>query len=220
VIQAPTAAVVDFEWKDVVIGADLDAIRFAHDNSYFLIKNRLPQHHSYENIEEEWAEKLYRLHDLALVPFTDKSNNIRFFPEDKLIKVFTDHNVFVVRYKNLHVYDDENVEGFSLNRELLHYRVIDWFDCQGLYNLDFDEIVTRDKFVHKIKLFRTRRIDGHQKYLDLLCESYLTGKQLKSFDYSDTMARFKVTDLLEKHGLNRTNMLLWKRDIYPIYKTI
>ena len=92
-------AVVDFEWKSVVIGSDLDAVRFAYDNNYFLIKNRLPYHHSYENIEEEWAEKLYQLYDLALVPFTDKSNNVRVFPEDKLIKVFTDHNIFVVRYK-------------------------------------------------------------------------------------------------------------------------
>ena len=147
------------------------------------------------------------------------SNNIRIFPEDKLIKVFADHNVFVVRYKNLYVYDDENVEGFSLNRELLHYRVIDWFDCQGLYDLSFEEIVTEDRFVHKIKLFKSLRIDGNQRYLDLLCESFLTENQLKSFDYSDTMARFKIIDLLKRRGA-KAKVSLWKRDIYPIYTTI
>ena len=213
-------AAVDFEWEDVVIGTDLDAVRFAYDNNYFLIKNRTPHHHSYESIEETWAEKIYQLYDQALIPFTDKSNKIRIFPEEKLIKVFTDHNVFVIKYENLHVLDDENVEGFSLNRELLHYRVVDWFDCQGLYNLDFDEITTDDKFVNKIKLFKTRRIDGDQKYLDLLCESFLTDKQLKSFEYSDTMARFKATDILKKRGVAKLSMSLWKRDIYPIYKTI
>jgi len=212
-------AVVDFEWEDVVIGASLDAVRFAHDNNYFLIKNHKPYHHSYEGVEKEWADKLYQLYDLALVPFTNKSNNIRIFPEDKLIKVFADHNVFVVRYKNLYVYDDENVEGFSLNRELLHYRVIDWFDCQGLYDLSFEEIVTEDRFVHKIKLFKSLRIDGNQRYLDLLCESFLTENQLKSFDYSDTMARFKIIDLLKRRGA-KAKVSLWKRDIYPIYTTI
>ena len=210
-------AAADYEWGTVVIGADLDAVRFAHDNKYFLIKNRLPHHHSYEGAEEEWAEKLYRLHDLALVPFTNKSNNIRVFPEDKLMKVFTDHNVYVVRYKNLHVYDDENVEGLSLKRELLHYRVIDWFDCQGLYDLGFDEIITGDNFVNKVKLFKTRRIDGNQRYLDLLCESFLTDSQLKSFDYSDTMARFKILDIFAKREI-KVKMSLWKRDIYPVYK--
>ena len=151
---------VDFNWSNVVIGSDLDAVQYAYSNKYFLIKNRAPYHHSYEEIEEEWAEKIYQLYDLALIPFTNESNNIRVIPEEKLIKIFTDRNVFVVQYTNLHVFDDENVEGFSLNRELLHYRVIDWFDCQGLYNLDFEEIITKDKFVNKIKFFKSRRIDG------------------------------------------------------------
>ena len=128
--------------------------------------------------------------------------------------------MYTVRYEKLHLYDDENVEGASLDRELLHYRVIDWFDCQGLYDLDFYEITTDDKFVNIIKLFKSRRIDGNQKYLDLLCESFLTDKRLKSFDYSNTMARFKVVDLLKKHGVTDPRMVHWKRDTYPIYKTI
>jgi hypothetical protein len=214
------AAAVDFEWGDVVIGADLDAIRFAYDNKRPLIKNRLPHHHSYEDIEQEWAEKIYQLYEMALVPFADKSNNIRVFPEEKILKVFTDRSVYIVKYDNLHLYDDENVEGASLDRELLYYRVVDWFDCQGLYDLDFDEVTTDDKFVNIIKLFKTRRIDGNQKYLDLLCESFLTDNQLKSFDYGDTMARFKVADLLKKRGVTKPRLSLWKRDIYPIYKTI
>ena len=75
-----------------------------------------------------------------------------------------------------------------------------------------------DKFVNIIKLFKPRRIDGNQKYLDLLCESFLTESELKSFDYSDTMARFKTTELLEKRGIKKVKMFLWKRDIYPVYE--
>jgi len=209
---------VDYEWGAVVIGADLDAVRFAHGNKHCLIKNRLPHHHSYEGVEEEWAEKLYQLYDMALVPFADKVNNLRVNPEEKLLKVFTDHNTYTVRYGELYLYDDENVEGVSLNRTLLYYRVIDWFDCQGLYDLDFDEIVTEDKFVHKIKLFKSRRIDGNQKYSDLLCESFLTDSQLKNFDYSDTMARFKVVDMLKTRAVDNLRMSLWKRDVFPVYK--
>ena len=211
-------AVADYEWGSVVVGADLDAVRFAYDNKCLLIKNRPPYHHSYEDTEQEWAEKIYQLYEMALVPFADKSNNIRVYPEEKILKVFTDRNVYTVRYEKLHMYDDENVEGAPLDRELLHYRVIDWFDCQGLYDLDFDEITTEDKFVNKIKLFKTRRIDGNQKYLDLLCESFLTDKQLKNFDFGDTMARFKVMDILKKRGIDNPRMSLWKRDVFPVYK--
>ena len=211
-------AAVDYEWGSVVVGADLDAVRFSYDNKYILIKNRPPHHHSYEDAEQEWAEKVYHLYEMALVPFTDKSNNLRIFPEEKILKVFTDRNVYTARYEKIHLYDDENVEGASLERELLYYRVVDWFDCQGLYDLGFDEIATDDKFVNIIKLFKTRRMDGNQKYLDLLCESFLTDSQLKIFDYSDTMARFKVIDLLKKKGIINPRMSLWKRDVYPVYK--
>ena len=208
----------DFKWKNVVIGADLDAIEFAHDNNFFLIKNRPPHHHSYENTENIWAEKSYELYNLGLAPFVDKASSIRITPEEKLIKIITHKGAFTVQYEELHLFDTENVSGVSLKREVVHYRVIDWFDCKGLYDLDFDEITTEDQFVNKIKLFKTLRIDGDQKYLDLLCESFLTEDQLKSFDYSDTMARFKVADLLKKHGIDKAQVVLWKRDVYPIYK--
>jgi len=84
--------------------------------------------------------------------------------------------------------------------------------------LSYDTIHTQDKFVNNIKLFKSRRIDGNQKYLDLLSESFLTAKQLKSFDYSDTMAKFKIFDLFKKRGIENLRMTLWKRDIYPVYK--
>ena len=210
----------DFKWKNVVIGADLDAIEFAHDNNFFLIKNRSPHHHSYENAENIWAEKSYELFNLGLAPFADKVSSIRITPEEKLIKIITHKGAFTVQYEELHLFDTENVSGVSLKREIVNYRVIDWFDCKGLYDLDFDEIATEDQFVNKIKLFKTLRIDGDQKYLDLLCESFLTEDQLKSFDYSDTMARFKVADLLKKHGIDKVQMVLWKRDVYPIYKCL
>ena len=211
-------AAVDYVWKSVVIGADLDAVRFAYDNKFVLIKNRAPYHHSYEGVEQEWADKTYQLYELALVPFADKINNIRVFPEEKIFKVFTDRNVYAISYTDLYLYDDENVEGAMLDRDFLHYRVIDWFDCQGLCDLGVDEITTEDKFVNKIKFFKSRRIDGRQKYLDLLCESFLTDSQLKSFDFSDTMARFKVIDSLKRLGVDNPRMSLWKRDIYPVYK--
>ena len=208
---------VDFKWKNVVIGADIDAVEFAHDNRFFLIKNRQPYHHSYEDVEATWAEKSYELYNLGLIPFVDKISNIRLVPEEKLITVVTQRNSFIVQYKKLHLFDTENVVGATLQRNIEHYRVIDWFDCKGLYDLDFDELTTEDKFVSKIKLFKTLRIDGDQKYLDLLCESFLTEDELKSFDYSDTMARFKITDLLQQRLGKEIAMAPWKRDVYPVY---
>jgi len=212
-------AAVSFVWKNVVIGADLDAVEFAHDNSYFLIKNRPPHHHSYEPSEVRWAEKSYELYNKGLCAFTDKATAIRVDPKEKIIKVLTRSSRYLVKYENLYLFDAENVFGVTLKRRLLHYRVIDWFDCRGLYDLKLDEIITGDDFVNKIKFFKTLRIDGDQKYLDLFCESVLTKQQLNNFEYSDTMARLKTISLLKSRGID-ADLVLWKRDVYPIYETI
>lgn len=210
----------DFYWPDVVIGADIDAVEFAHKNNFHLLKNRVPYHHSYEGIEEPWASMCYDLYARGMCPFVDKISKIRVDQDDKTIKVVTGHNTFEICYDNLHVFDSENVGGVENNKELVHYRVVDWFDCKGLYDLSCKQIISDDDFVNKVMFFKSRRIDGNQRYLDLLCESFLTDSQLKSFEYSDTMVRFKVRDMLKKHLNKEIAMSLWKRDIYPVYKCL
>jgi hypothetical protein len=184
------------------------------------LKNRVPYHHSYEGIEEPWASMCYDLYARGMCPFVDKISKIRVDQDDKTIKVVTGHNTFEIRYDNLHVFDSENVGGVKNNKELVHYRVIDWFDCKGLYDLSCKQIISDDDFVNRIKFFKSKRIDGNQRYLDLLCESFLTDSQLKSFEYSDTMARFKIRDMLKKHLNKEIVMSLWKRDIYPVYECL
>ena len=211
-------AVADFFWDNVVIGSDLDAVEFAHDNGYYLIKNRNPHHHSYEAVEAKWAEKSYQLYNHGLCAFTDKVEALRVDPEKKTIKVSTSSASFLIQYRELHLFDTDNVSGISLNRQLAHYRVLDWFDCKGLHSLGDKQVSTGDDFVSRIVFFKTSRIDGNQRYLDLLCESFLTEEQLKNFDYSDTMVRLKAAGILKKYCGKDVEMKLWKRDVYPVYK--
>ena len=208
-------APADFVYEHVVLGAELDAVNFALDNNALLIKTREPHYHSYQPEESEWAEKIYKLGLLGLIPFGDKLVKTRV--EDDILRVICGNNTYIISYEKLHVFDDENVEGFSLDRQTSLYRVVDFFDCRGLYSLDFDEIQTEDSFVSKIKLFKTTRIDGNNKYMDLFCESLLTEQQLKDFDYSDTIARLKIESLLKERGVDKVDMKLWKRSVYPIY---
>ena len=211
---------IDFYWTDVTIGSSLSAVNFACKNRFFLIKNREPCYHSYEGKQEIWAKKIYELYNFGKIPITENVNSVRIISDDRLIKVFTDNSTFVIQYENIHIFDLENVVGSNMVKELLHYRVVDWFDCRGLHNLELDEIDTSSNFVRKVKFFQTCRVDGNQKYLDLLCESFLSEEQLKSFEFSDTMARFKVADLLKDHGASNIKMTLWKRDVYPVYKRL
>jgi len=214
--SATETAPADFVCKYVVLGAELDAVDFALDNNALLIKTREPHYHSYQPEELEWAEKIYKLGLQGLIPFGDKLVKIRV--EDGILRVICGNNTYSTRYEKLHVFDDENVEGLSLDRQTSLYRVVDFFDCRGLFDLDFDEIQTEDDFVNKIKLFKTPRIDGNNRYMDLLCESFLTEEQLNNFDYSDTMVRLKTEHILQKKGIQKLDMKLWKRNVYPIYE--
>ena len=218
---------VDYICDSVVIGNDFNAVQLALKNKSYLFLNSPPCIRSYESkpsghgvLEEAWASLVYKLYQMGLCPFVN-IKNIRVIEDKKNIKVTTDNeNSYCVKYNEVYILDLENVYGTQIMRELVGYRVIDWFDCQGLYDLEFEEIRTDDEFVNLVTFFRSTRIDGNQKYLDLLCESYLTEKQLKSFDFSDTIAKFKIMDLLKKCGYDKVSMSLWKRDVYPIYKTI
>ena len=218
---------VDYTCDSIIIGNDLNAVRLALKNKSCLLLNSSPRIHSYERLpfdegllEEKWASSVHSLYHMGLCPFAN-IKNLRIIEDEKIVKVTTgNENSYRIRYSKIHVLDLENVYGTQLTKTLINYRVVDWFDCQGLYDLEFEEIKTDDEFVNLVTFFKTTRIDGNQKYLDLLCESYLTEKQLKSFDFSDTIAKFKIMDLLKKRGYDKVSMSLWKRDIYPIYKTI
>ena len=83
-------AAVDYEWGNIVIGADLDAVRFAYDNKYVLIKNREPYYHSYEEEATIWVEKVYDMYNHGLCPFFGNVKKIRVFVDDNKLKVFTD----------------------------------------------------------------------------------------------------------------------------------
>ena len=209
----------DFHWQTIVIGADLDAVEFASEGKYFLIKNRAPRHHSYESeIETLWASKIYELSFLGKVPFGDRVNNIRVDQELKILKVFTDRDTFSVKYESLYVFDWENVTGIQNTQKLDYYRVLDWYDCQGIRDagqLIISEV--SDPF-EKITLFKSTRIDGTHNNYDLVCESRLTSTQLTDFDFGDTMNRFRILELLKKSGYTEVKMNFWKRDIYPVYK--
>ena len=218
---------VDYIYDSVVIGNDLNAVQFALKNKSHLLLNSYPSVHSYEcapsectPLEEQWASSVYELYQKGLCPFVE-IKNIRVVEDEKIVKVTTkNENSYCIKYNEIHILDIENVNGTQVTRELINYRVVDWFDCQGLYDLEFEEIKTDDEFVNLIRFFKSTRIDGNRRYLDLLCESYLTQEQLKNFDFSDTMVKFKIMDLLKKRGYDKIKMSLWKRDVHPIYKTI
>ena len=108
---------VDFLWRDVVIGNEINAIRYSFEREAYLLRNCSPGIHSYElfansdvSIEEAWAEKSYELFQLGRDPFTNNVITIRVEADKSMLKVTTrDHQAYRISYKNLYLFNLENV---------------------------------------------------------------------------------------------------------------
>ena len=221
----------DFKWSKVVLGGTIEALTFALENDCHALISSYPNIHSYEKtdnpkyktLEQEWADKSHRLYTLSHQPFINLIQSLRVDEGEKLITIFTTtNNTYKAKYDELFVYDVMNVSGLEhkYDTKLKGYRVLDWFDATKVGATDLEEIITEDNFVNKITFFNNIRIDGARGYKDLVSESFLTQEQLKNFDYSDTMVRFKTLDILANNGLKNAKLILWKRDVYPVYEGI
>jgi len=81
------------------------------------------------------------------------------------------------------------------------YICYDWisFNRGGKHEIDFIE--TDDTFVKHIWFYPSDRIDGNSPVKDACVVSYLTEEELFDFDFSETMARFKMIHEMEKRGM-------------------
>ena len=131
------------------------------------------------------------------------SINIR----DDILKVTT-HNSRLARFKfnKLVVFDDHNVYGLPLikERKIGKSRVLDWFDVRSGMEHEHDLLETKDEFIRKVIFYPSDRF-GNQASgrirKDLVAVSFLEDHQLKDFEYSDTMARFKILQMMKDAGI-------------------
>ena len=57
------------------------------------------------------------------------------------------------------------------------------------------------KFIKEIYFYKSERIDGNHNRKDAVAVSYLAKEELPEFDYSSTMARFKIQDIMKANGI-------------------
>jgi len=81
------------------------------------------------------------------------------------------------------------------------YVCYDWvaFNRGGKHEIDYIE--TQDDFVHQIWFYPSDRIDGNTGVKDACLVSHLTAEEVESFDYSETMARFKMLHEMKNRGM-------------------
>ena len=207
-----------FEFDEVSSDIDFDSIglRYKTFKTY-------PNYERYYGKEKRllrlWERTGFLLGTAGLMPVSTFAENMRVV--DNQLRIATERQrTAKINFNKLVVFDDKEISGLPSVRKRKEgkNRVIDWFSVSSGCNHGFDLLEDPDDFINKVVFYPTKR-SGNNKLKDLYTESFLTDEQLQDFDYSDTMARFKVLKMMKAAGIrgerNGRNPLYPERSTVP-----
>ena len=148
-----------------------------------------------------WERIGFLLGVAGLMPVSSYAESIRI--QDNQLKIATERQrTTKINFNKLVIFDDEKVSGLTATtkQEKGKNRVIDWFNVRSGCNHGVVHLVDADDFINKIIFYPTERAEN-KNFKDLYAESHLTDEELKDFDYSETMARFKILKMMKAAGM-------------------
>lgn len=235
---------LEMQFDKLIIGADLDALRFAYANKIPFIYSKKKEPLFYDL---DGYCKTYNRHQEILAyaslrnlnPFSTLVQAIR-VQDDNTLKVATTGNFSViVNFNKLYISDDRDIEGLppvthKWNNKNL---VIDHTDVNsGLYH-DYDELTTDDDLVKKIFFrlstrFKYKFTDiNKDNKKDCIVISLIETENLDLLEYSQVATRLKTAKVMKAAGIkgrwDKTNerfklikLTSRKREIYPLWKNL
>ena len=148
-----------------------------------------------------WDRLLFILSLAGLSPLSNLCENIR-CDGDTIVCSNEYSKIAEIRFGKMHYFGDDNCTGI-IEKVVAerHYICYDWiaFNRGGKHEIDYIE--TEDEFVKQIWFYSSDRIDGKTAVKDACTVSHLSETQLREFDFSETMARFKLINEMETRGM-------------------
>lgn len=150
---------------------------------------------------EVWERVVFLLGLSGLLLSSEGANSIRI--SDNQLILNTDYTSYKYNFKKLIVLQDQKISGlpFLTREEVGLNRVIDWVNVRSGCSHEHTFLEDPESnFVKEIYFYSSERSDN-PKNKDLVSISYLTDEQIKDFDYSDTMAKFKIVKMMKAAGI-------------------
>ena len=122
---------------------------------------------------------------------------------DKIICYNEYAKIAEVKFNTCYYFHDLNSTGF-VNEKILasdKYICYDWIAINRGGKQEIDLIETNDNFTKEMWFYPSDRIDGRTLVKDVCAVSILTEQQINDFNYSQTMARFKLIHEMETRGM-------------------
>ena len=175
------------------------------------------------NKEIIWQRLIAALSLGGQLPMSDKTEAIS-IQDNKLKAVTSNSRLGRFEFNKLVIFDDRGVRGLPPIRrqEVGKSRIFDWFHVRSGMEHNHDSLDTEDDFIQKVIFYPSDRF-GNQTSgrvrKDLVAISYLDQDQVNDFDYSDTMAKFKITQMMKDAGIRgaRNGRDAYNPNIYRYY---
>lgn len=228
-----------YEHETIVIGGGLNALLYSFFTGYPCICieplppfrfDWCPDGHNFSFLHTEskscrlaWERLMFVMGLGGQLPMTNRASAANI--QDNLLKVTTTNSrLGRFEFEKLVIFDDTRVSGLPLIKERHKgkYRVLDWFDVRSGMEHEHDVFETDSDFIKTVHFYPSDRFGEQKKSRirkDLVAVSYLDQEQLDDFDYSDTMARFKILDMMKKAGIKgaRNGRDTYNPNLYRYY---
>ena len=149
-----------------------------------------------------WERMLFLLSLDSKAPLSNLCSNIR-RKDNKIICSNEYSKIAQITFNNCHYFHDAGSSNFVKEKILASDKYIcyDWIAINRGGKQSIDLIETKDDLAKEIWFYPSDRIDGNTAVKDVCVVSLLTKQQIDDFNYSETMARFKLLHEMETLGL-------------------
>lgn len=242
IIDTTAQRILEMSFDKIIVGADLDALRFSYANNipFLFTRRRPPPLYSFDNINANInRDEYFNLFVVSaiqdLCPVSDYVRNIR-IEEENLLKVSTVGNTVIsLSFKELYLSDDHCLTGLdsaACQSNGSDNLVVDHFNIRGGHNHQFEFLETNSDFVKKIVFVKSKRfIRANRHKKDCVSLSIVKTKNLDNFDYSEVASRLKTMKVMRNNGITGrwdktaqknkpVDIALMSREIFPLWKNI
>ena len=181
--------------------SDIDLSSLKIENSEAILKTSNDDKAVGVSKEMLWERLIFFLSLDGKVPLSNLCQNIRL--RDKTIICSNEYSkIAEVNFNTCYYFGDENC--FGLKKKTLandDYICYDWiaFNRGGKHDVDY--IKLEDDFVNEVWFYPSDRIDGNTPVKDACVVSKIKEEDILDFDFSETMARFKLISEMEARGM-------------------
>tara|TARA_R110000765_G_scaffold78614_1_gene154648 strand:+ start:1365 stop:2294 length:930 start_codon:yes stop_codon:yes gene_type:complete len=149
-----------------------------------------------------WERLMFLLTLEGLVPLSNLCCSVREVG-NRIICSNDYSKIAEIEFGTCHYFGDRSAHGFVTEKKLAEeeYVCYDWvaFNRGGKHKID--HIKTDDNLTNEVWFYSSDRIDGATPVKDACVVSILNTTQIDSFDFSETMARFKLISEMEDRGM-------------------